>query len=108
MTEKKFKIPGDKLIQLITPIGSCVASDMITVHGKLVGFMYREDRYDNIDSGWRFFSGLEDDEYVNNPANLMLYDVNTIANYDPGIIPYLDMEIGCELERAGDGTFKRV
>ena len=38
----------------------------------------------------------------------MIYDVNTIVNYDPAIISYLDMEIGTELERNDDKTFKLI
>jgi len=33
----------------------------------------------------------------------MVYAVNTIANYDPAIIPYLDLPYGTELERI-EGT----
>ena len=29
----------------------------------------------------------------------MIYNVNTIANYDRAIIPYLDLPFGTELER---------
>jgi hypothetical protein len=108
MKEKVFKIPKEKLKQLIAPIGSCIASDMITVDGLPIGFMYREEKMDSIDSGWRFFSGLEGDEYINDPKNLMMYDVNTIANYDPYIIPYLKLKIGSELERNTDNTFNLI
>jgi len=50
-----------------------------------------------------FFSGTEDQEYVDDPNNIMIYDVNTIANYDEAIIPYLHLPIGTELERI-EGT----
>jgi hypothetical protein len=70
--------------------------------------MYREEPDFAEDSGWRFFSGKEDQEYVDKPENTMIYDVNTIANYDPAIIPYLDMKIGTELERNDDNTFKLI
>ena len=33
---------------------------------------------------------MESQEYVNNPDNIGIYDVNTIANYDCSIIPYLN------------------
>ncbi|MGH9523265.1 MAG: DUF2185 domain-containing protein [Terriglobales bacterium] len=71
-------------IKLIVPgMGSCLASDRITVDGKPVGFMYREAP-DN--SGWRFFSGDESQAYLEVPENLLMYYVNTIANYDPTIV----------------------
>ena len=35
-------------------------------------------------------SGLEDQDYMDEADNHGIYDVNTIANYDPTIIPLLD------------------
>jgi len=45
--------------------------------------MYREAPYNSIDSGWHFFAGDETQEYTDNARNFEIYDVNTIANYDP-------------------------
>jgi len=104
MNDKIFKFEG-KLKKLIVPIGSGLASDKITVDGLPVGFMYREEPSFETDSGWRFFSGTESQDYVDNPDNLLIFDVNTIANFDEAIIPYLHMKIGTELERKSDNTF---
>ncbi len=61
------------------------------------------------DSGWRFFAGDESEEYLADPANVEIYDVNTIANYDPEIVPFLDDPVPVELERAaGSGPLKRI
>lgn len=108
MSEKKFKIPGDQIKELIDPTGACYATDKITVDGLLVGYMYREAPDFKEDSGWRFMSGTEDEEYADNPANTMIYHVNTIVNYDPAIIPYLHLEEGTKLERNEDNSFKIV
>lgn len=105
MKEKKFRLSKDQIKELIKPIGTCYATDQITVDGLLIGYMYREAPDFTEDSGWRFFSGTEDQDYVDNPDNTMIYDVNTIANYDPAIIPYLHLEIGAALERNKDNTF---
>ena len=96
---KVFKLKTDQIIRLIEPMGGCIATDKITVHGEPVDFMYRDEPSYEKDSGWHFFSGTEDQEYADNPDNMMIYDVNTIANYDRAIIPYLDLPIGTELER---------
>lgn len=108
MAEKKFKLPKEDFRQIIDNAGSCVATDKITVEGLPVGYMYREEPSFDTDSGWRFFSGTEDQEYVDNPDNSMIYDLNTIANYDSAIIPYLHLNIGTELERGFDGSFKLI
>jgi len=79
-----------------------MATDKITVKGELVDFMYREQPDFDSDSGWRFLSGTENQDYVDNADNWAIYDTNTIANYDKAIIPYLDLPIGTELERISE------
>src|SRR5688500_16955673 len=101
MSQKRFKIPGDQIKPLVNQGGGCFATDMITVDGHKVGYMYREKPDFPEDSGWRFFSGKEPPEYLGDPANTEIYDVNTIANYDAGIIPFLDAPIGSAFERRG-------
>jgi hypothetical protein len=88
-------------------MGSCIVSDKITVDGLLVGFMYREATQDENDSGWRFIAGIENQDYIDDPINSMIFEVNVVANYDPGIIPYLNLPVGSELERLG-GTDRFV
>ena len=97
--EKKFKLKKEEIEKLIPSMGGCFATDKITVDGMKVGFMYREEPDDDRDSGWRFLSGTETDDYMDDENNSMIYNVNTIANYDKAIIPYLNSPIGSELER---------
>jgi hypothetical protein len=99
--KKAFFKDGSTFKPIVFGMGSCLATDRITVDGKRVGFMYREPPDDSFDSGWRFFAGDESQEYCDNPLNLALYDVNTIANYDPEITPYLDFPAGTALVRNG-------
>ena len=85
-----FKKKDNEIKSLIPPIGYCLASNSITIDGKKVGYMYREKPNKDDDSGWRFFSGEEDQEYSDNPNNFKIYAVNTIANYSPDIIPLIE------------------
>src|SRR4051812_22142238 len=101
MPEKHFKIAGDKIKTLAEGLGGCLATDAITVEGRKVGYMYREKPDFAEDSGWRFFSGTESQEYLDDPDHTTIYDVNTIANYDPGIIPLLNSAVGSAFERRG-------
>jgi hypothetical protein len=100
---KRFRVPASAIRPLAEGRGSCFASDRITVDGKRVGFMYREAPHDAIDSGWHFFSGEETQEYADEPANFAIYDVNTIANYDPSIIAHLEAPIGSAFGRNENG-----
>jgi hypothetical protein len=104
-SQKKFALRAD----LAPNRGGCIATDMITVEGHKVGYMYREEPDNDIDSGWRFMSGRESPAYMDDAANLAVYDVNTVANYDPDIIPFLDSPVGSTFERAdGTGAFAAV
>ena len=105
MSKKQFRLRADQIKQLIPDGGGCYATDMITVEGHKVGYMYREEPDFAQDSGWRFLAGVESQEYLDDPNNLAIYAVNTIANYDPEIIPLLQAPIGSAFERvAGSGN----
>jgi hypothetical protein len=67
-----------------------------------VGYMYRERPDERFDSGWRFMSGDENREYADNADNWGIYEVNTICNYDPAIIPYLNAANGTAYVRIPD------
>jgi hypothetical protein len=106
---KGFRLKPEDIKPLATGRGACIATDMITRQGKRVGFMYREKPDTPQDSGWRFMTGLEDQDYMDDEANHGIYDVNTIANYDPTIIPLLDEPEGAVFERVpGAANFRPV
>ena len=95
---KKFKKKAEDIIKLVDMPQRCMATDKITCEGCKVGYMYRETPDDEMDSGWRFFAGTEDQDYVDNPENLEWYHPNTIANYDPSIISFLNAPYGSAFE----------
>ncbi|HET6878954.1 MAG TPA: DUF2185 domain-containing protein [Pirellulales bacterium] len=109
MTEKKFALRADQIKALVKNRGGCFATDMITVEGRKVGYMYRQEPRDGQDSGWVFMAGQESQAYMDDAANHGIYDVNTIANYDPDVIPFLDAPAGTAFERQGpSGRFAQV
>ena len=99
---KQFKLSATEIIPLALGRGGAIASDRITVDGLPVRFMYREAPDNEFDSGSRFLSGTEDDAYTADASNLAIYDVNTIANYDRSVLPYLDAPIGSAFEKLPD------
>jgi hypothetical protein len=106
---KPFLLRADQIIDIAVGHGACIATDMITCDGRKVGFMYREAPDHAADSGWRFMSGAESEEYMDDPSRHAVYDVNTIANYDPGILPFLNAAAGSAFEREnGTGDFVEV
>jgi hypothetical protein len=107
--EKKFKLLPAEIKELAPGYGACIATGRITVEGQRVRFMYREAPDNEADSGWRFMAGSESDEYMDDPENHGIYDVNTIVNYDIDILPFLNSPIGSAFEReTADDDFVEV
>ena len=106
MSGKTYHLRADQIRPLATNRGGCLATDRITVDGQRVGYMYRESPHNPLDSGWRFFSGDEDDAYMADNGHHDVYDVNTIANCDPEIIPLLDAPEGSCFGRDEQGRFQ--
>jgi hypothetical protein len=106
---KRFVLRADQIKPLAEGRGACFATDMILVEGEKVSYMYREAPDNEDDSGWRFMAGSESDEYMDDPDNIGIYDVNTVANYDPAIIPLLDAPCDSAFERDPDsGEFEEL
>src|SRR5262245_56911016 len=105
-TPKHFKLSKDQIASVALGIGGCLATDRIVVDGCKVGYMYREEPINKMDSGWRFFAGDEDAAYMADKAHHGVYDVNTIANYDPDILPFLQAAVGARFERMSGGSFR--
>lgn len=103
--DKAFLLSSDELKPLISPMGGCLATDRIVVDGAQVGYMYREAPTSSVSSGWTFMAGDEDQTYADDPDHWAIYEVTTICNYDPSIIPYLDADFGSAFGRdlAADG-----
>lgn len=87
---KKFALSANQIKPLAEGLGGCIATDRITVNGAPVGYMVREPADHPDDSGWCFMAGDESQDYMDEPAHHAIYDVNTIANYSPDIIPFLN------------------
>lgn len=104
---KKFFKRSEELKPLIDDQRFGIATDKIMVEGCRVGYMLRsqprEERPE--DSGWVFYEGTEDEEYLKDSSHLGIYSLNTIANYDPDIIPLLDAPADMAFFRDKDGTF---
>lgn len=105
---KKFAMPAAEMKKLLGKWeggDGCLATDAILVEGKKVHYMYREEPDNDIDSGWRFFSGEESGEYLENPDNIGVYQLNTLCNADPDIMPHLYAPYGKAYFREGEGAF---
>ena len=105
---KQLAIPSDQIERLLPDayLGmNAVASDRILVEGYRISVMLREEHKSPQDTGWRFFAGDEPEDYVTNPANFGILDINLIVNYSADVIPFLEMPVGTLLTRNDDDEF---
>lgn len=87
---KAFKIPREELKTFVCGKGLCMAPDTVLVDGIPVALVYRVMPSSLYDSGWRFFTGTESDDYLANSRYNGIYDLNTVVNYCPETLSLLD------------------
>lgn len=82
-------------------------SKRITKEGWKVGYMERNEPFNEEDSGWSFFAGNEDDEYTSDYKNIeIMYVGNVWQQLDSDILKYIDMPIGSKLIRISSEAFE--
>lgn len=74
---------------MLEHFGIVLATHMLMDGDYKVGVMHHAQPYNRIDSGWEFFCGKETQEYLDDVANIGVYDIHTILEKDPAILPYL-------------------
>ena len=80
-------------------LNAFVTKDLVA-QKKKINFMYREELDNTQDSGWRFFSGDETQQDVDNADNILQDTIENIINQiDSSIEKYLNNEVGSVFER---------
>ena len=88
--------------------GSCIVTKSILNGETKFRWLFREEPLNNIDTGWMAFGDSDNDEYVNDPKNLSVVDLNTLINIEPTILNVYEMPVGTDLifiEEDGDKYF---
>lgn len=84
---------------------ACV-SRMIVDEGCQVGYMVREEPHAEEDSGWAFYGGEEDEEYVSDPNNFIISTIFPVVSADPVVEDYLERPVGSKLIRVSSDKFE--
>ena len=77
--------------------GSCIVTKSILNGETKFRWLFREEPLNNIDTGWMAFGDSDNDEYVNDPKNLSVVDLNTLINIEPTILNVYEMPVGTDL-----------
>lgn len=83
-------------------------SKMAFDKNEILRFAYREEADRDEDSGWRFFTGHEDDDYINDSNNIRICIVGWLLDFDPSIDAFIREPIGAVYERKNrkEGWYK--
>lgn len=82
--------------------GSIVSRNILDGKGRL-RWLVREPQANPVDNGWRFFSDIDDEQFLSDPNNLQVVSFNTVADIEPAVIPLLNWPVGTDLELVRDG-----
>jgi hypothetical protein len=98
-------LPEPATMRRLAPNTMCFVTNRISADGASIGSMVRlpieaGDREE--DSGWQFMAGDEDQAYMDDPDDAHVFSLNTIADHDPAVIPFLDRPRGTAWGRKGD------
>ncbi|WP_064607528.1 DUF2185 domain-containing protein [Streptobacillus moniliformis] len=87
----------------------CIISNRITVDGENVGYCYRQrEKLGKNDSGWRFFAGDEDENYLKDPSNFGVYKLSIVCNLDRNVREILNLPYDTELRVNEKGILVKV
>ena len=78
-------------------VGSCIITKSLLNGETKLRWLFREEPLNNIDTGWIAFGNKDNDDYVNNPKNLAVVDLNTLINIEPTVLNVYEMPIGTDL-----------
>lgn len=84
--------------EFIKNSGGCIVSKNIIEGKGKIKWVFREESVNENDNGWRFFSDIDDDQYVNDANNLIVCDYNTVANIEPALISIYLFPVGTDFE----------
>lgn len=96
-------IKGEVILDLVDAKTCLVSKNIIDSLGN-VCFVYREEPVVEIDSGWRIFSEIDTEEFINKEGNVIPVDFNDLCNLEPSLTSIYEAPIGTDLA-IEDGIF---
>lgn len=103
-------IPKDQIRPLVKPpLGLMHArvSRQVLQHGADIGIFFRKAPFEGF-SGWVFLATDHDPDDLERISATATVDLNTLANYAPYVVSFLDSEPGSAFIHEGMGSVKRT
>jgi hypothetical protein len=86
-------------------IKRCFVTNNILYEGNSVGYLYREEPDHEEDSGWRFTTGKETDEYMDDSNNTSYVSLGAVLREDDSFLALLERESGVAFTKDENGQF---
>lgn len=86
-------------------IKRCFVTNNILYEGEPVGYLYREEPDQEDDSGWRFTTGKETDEYMDDSNNTSYVSLGVVLREDDNCLALLERESGVAFIKNENGQF---
>ena len=90
----------------INNAGFCIVSNNILNGNGLLKWLLREHPVRDKDNGWRFFSDIDDNDFINDPANMSICDFNDVADIEPAIVAIYTLPIGSDIQLIVENNIK--
>ncbi len=90
----------------VSRFGGCVVSKNIYNKTGKLKWCVREKSIRDVDNGWRFFSDIDTDKYLNDPNNMCICMFETVIEIEPAVLAIYDMPVGTEVTLMQDGKRK--
>jgi hypothetical protein len=78
--------------------GACIVSVNVLSGASPLKWANREEPLGGPDNGWRFLSMIDDDEFLSDPDNLQVADINRVIEIEPAILAIYLMPVGTDVQ----------
>ncbi len=89
------KITPDNIASM--PSGCIASNNLLSGKGELK-WCFRETPINNMDSGWRFLSDIDTDEYLAYANNSSVCDLDTVIQIEPAILTIINLPVDTDVE----------
>lgn len=86
--------------------GGCVVSNNIINKKGMLKWCVREPSLNQVDNGWRFFSDIDTEDFLNDAKNMSIWNFESIVEIEPAILGIYNMPIGTDITLMHKGKKK--
>lgn len=78
-------------------MGGCIVSKNLWANKGKLKWCFREKGQNEVDTGWRFLSDIDTDEFLKAPSNLLACNFESMIEIEPAVLSIYHLPVGTEL-----------